>query len=187
MAEPAALQGRVIAAHGRHYGVELDDGSRRQCFTRGKKAGPAVGDQVRVRPEGHQEGVILDILPRRNLFYRSDAQRSKQFAANIDQLLMVLAPEPAFSEDLTCRALVAAASAGVPALIVLNKADLPGAAAARARLATVESLGTPVLTLSALDADQVRSPAEAPAARPPDPAAGPERHGQVHLAQYAGA
>ncbi|MGB3704605.1 ribosome small subunit-dependent GTPase A [Castellaniella sp.] len=157
MAEPAALGGRVVAAHGRHYDVEIEDGSRRQCYTRGKKAGPAVGDQVRVRPEGRQEGVILDILPRRNLFYRSDAQRSKQFAANIDQLLLVLAPEPEFSDDLMGRALVAAASAGVPALIVLNKADLPGAAAARARLATVESLGTPVLMLSALDTTQVQN------------------------------
>ncbi|WP_368641456.1 ribosome small subunit-dependent GTPase A [Castellaniella ginsengisoli] len=157
MAEPAALQGRVIAVHGRHYGVAIDGGGQRQCYTRGKKAGPAVGDHVRVRPEGHQEGVILDILPRRNLFYRSDAQRSKQFAANIDQLLLVLACEPEFSDDLTGRALVAAASAGVPALIVLNKADLPGAAAARARLATVEALGTPVVLLSALDAGQVRA------------------------------
>ncbi|MGB7482864.1 MAG: ribosome small subunit-dependent GTPase A, partial [Castellaniella sp.] len=101
MAEPAALQGRVIAVHGRHYGVAIDGGGQRQCYTRGKKAGPAVGDHVRVRPEGHQEGVILDILPRRNLFYRSDAQRSKQFAANIDQLLLVLACEPEFSDDLT--------------------------------------------------------------------------------------
>ncbi len=157
MAEPAALEGRVVASHGRHYDVEIDGGGRRQCYTRGKKSGPAVGDRVRVRPEGRQEGVILDILPRRNLFYRSDAQRSKQFAANIDQLLLVLAPEPEFSDDLTGRALVAAASAGVPALIVLNKADLPGAGAARARLATVESLGTPVITLSALDTDQVRT------------------------------
>ena len=157
MAESATLHGRVIAVHGRHYDVEIGDGSRRQCYTRGKKAGPAVGDQVQVRPEGHQEGVILDVLPRRNLFYRSDAQRSKQFAANIDQLLLVLAAEPEFSEDLTGRALVAATSAGVPALIVLNKADLPGATAARARLAAIESLGVPVLALSALDTAQVRA------------------------------
>lgn len=157
MAEPAALRGRVVAAHGRHYDVEIEGGGQRQCYTRGKKAGPAVGDQVRVRPESLQEGVILDILPRRNLFYRSDAQRSKQFAANIDLLLLVLAPEPEFSDDLTGRALVAAAGAEVPALIILNKADLPGAAAARARLATIEVLGTPVLMLSALDNDQIQT------------------------------
>src|SRR5690606_614731 len=44
MAEPAPLQGRIVAAHGRHYDVEIDGGDRRQCYTRGKKAGPAVGD-----------------------------------------------------------------------------------------------------------------------------------------------
>ncbi|MHA3903147.1 ribosome small subunit-dependent GTPase A [Castellaniella sp. WN] len=157
MAESAGLQGRVVAGHGRHYDVEIDGGGPRRCYTRGKKAGPAVGDRVRVRPEGRREGVILDILPRSNLFYRSDAQRSKQFAANIDQLLLVLAPEPEFSDDLMGRALVAAASAGVPALIVLNKADLPGASAARSRLATIESLGTQVIMLSALDTDQARA------------------------------
>src|SRR5690606_8928034 len=106
---------------------------------------------------GRQEGVILDIQPRRNLFYRSDAQRSKQFAANIDQLLLVLAAEPEFSDDLTGRALVAATSAGVPATIVLNKADLPSAATAHARLAPIAALGIPIITLSALDAAQVRA------------------------------
>ena len=108
MAEPAALEGRVVASHGRHYDVEIDGGDRRQCYTRGKKSGPAVGDRVRVRPEGRQEGVILDILPRRNLFYRSDAQRSKQFAANIDQVLILIAAEPEFSEHQLSRALIAA-------------------------------------------------------------------------------
>jgi ribosome biogenesis GTPase len=152
----AAREGRVIAAHGRHYRVAIEGADQvRHCYTRGKKTGIAVGDRVRVLPEGQHEGVITDILPRRNLFYRSDAQRSKLFAANIDQLLLVLAAEPEFSDDLLGRALVAAGSAGIPALIVLNKADLPATAAARARLAVPESLGVPVLSLCALDAAQV--------------------------------
>lgn len=151
-----AIQGRVIATHGRHTTVEFNDGSQRQCFMRGKKSGPAVGDQVMVAPQGKSEGAIDSILPRRNLFYRSDASRSKQFAANIDQLLIVLAPEPDFSDDLTGRALVAAWSADIRPIIILNKADLSTKlAAAQARLAPLERLGVTVLTLSALDADQV--------------------------------
>lgn len=152
----ALLQGCVVAAHGRHYRVAIDQtGQLRHCYPRGKKTGIAVGDQVRILPEGEHEGAITEILPRRNLFYRSDAQRSKLFAANIDQLLMVLAAEPEYSDDLLGRALVAAGSAGIPAHIVLNKSDLPATAATRARLADTESLGVPVHALCALDAAQV--------------------------------
>lgn len=152
-----ARQGRVIAAHGRHYGVQFGPGELRHCYTRGKKAGPAVGDQVRVLPEGRDEGVITEILPRRNLLYRSDASRSKQFAANLDQLLLIVAPEPEFSSDLMGRALVAAGSAGIPVRIALNKADLPTIADARQRLRAIAALGVPIVELCALDAEQVHA------------------------------
>ena len=114
-----------------------------------------MGDQVLVLREGRDEGVIVEILPRRNLLYRSDAARSKQFAANLDQLLLVLAPEPDFSDDLLGRALVAASSAGIPARIILNKADLNSLDSARARLAPITALGIPILELCALDVAQV--------------------------------
>lgn len=147
----------MIAAHGRHYGVQFGPGELRHCYTRGKKAGPAVGDQVRVLPEGRDEGVITEILPRRNLLYRSDASRSKQFAANLDQLLLIVAPEPEFSSDLMGRALVAAGSAGIPVRIALNKADLPTIADARQRLRAIAALGVPIVELCALDAEQVHA------------------------------
>ena len=118
------LDGRIIAAHGRHYTVELADGSLRKCFPRGKKAGAAVGDRVRIAPQGKDEGAIDAILPRSNLLYRSDEMRSKQFASNVDQLLIVIAVQPTFSDDLTGRALAGAWSAGISPLIVLNKTDL---------------------------------------------------------------
>jgi ribosome biogenesis GTPase len=152
-----ARQGRVIAAHGRHYGVQFGPGELRHCYTRGKKAGPAVGDQVRVLPEGRDEGVITEILPRRNLLYRSDASRSKQFAANLDQLLLIVAAEPEFSSVLLGRALVAAGSAGIPVRIALNKADLPTIAGARERLRAIAALGVPIVELCALDAEQVHA------------------------------
>jgi ribosome biogenesis GTPase len=145
------LEGRIVAAHGRHYMVEHPDGSTRQCFPRGKKAGAAaVGDYVRISPQGRDEGAIDAVLPRRNLLYRSDEMRSKQFAANVDQLLIVVAVEPTFSDDLTGRALAGAWSAGIDALIVLNKTDLQdGLPAARQRLAPIAALGVPIIELSA--------------------------------------
>ncbi len=149
-------QGRIIAAHGRHYSVELNDGSVRKCFPRGKKTGPAVGDWVRIQPQGADEGAIEAILPRRNLLFRSDEMRTKQFAANVDQLLIVVAVEPTFSEDLLGRALAGAWSAGIEPLIILNKTDLSaGLPGARERLAPIQALGVPIIELSAQQPEAV--------------------------------
>lgn len=155
--DPSLLAGRIIAAHGRHYTVELSGGGTRQCFPRGKKSGPAVGDYVLIRPQGDAEGVIERIEARRNLLYRSDDMRTKQFAANVDQLLIVVAVEPAFSSDLVGRALVAAQSADIAPLIILNKADLAeGLDKARERIQALASAyepPIPVLLTNALDSD----------------------------------
>ncbi len=158
MDKAPVLEGRIIAAHGRHYTVELPDGSLRKCFPRGKKAGAVVGDRVRISPQGADEGAIDQILDRRNLLYRSDDMRTKQFAANVDQLLIVVAPEPMFSEDLLGRALVAAHSAGIDPVIVLNKIDLEAALPrARDRLATLSKAGIHIIEVSATDPEQVRA------------------------------
>src|SRR5690606_3943641 len=79
---------------------------------------------------------------------RQDEWRSKSFAANIDQLLMWIAVEPVFSEAQLTRALISAESAGIPATIVLNKIDLPGAPTARERLAPYRAMGYKVVELS---------------------------------------
>ena len=142
--------GLVIAAHGRHYLVAPEDGGAMlQCFPRGKRSEVAVGDRVIYESTSADQGVIVEIAERRNLLYRSDQYKSKLFAANLDQLLIVLATEPHFSEDLLGRALVAAEANELKPLIVLNKTDveveLPGA---RKRLARYQALGYTVVELS---------------------------------------
>lgn len=155
MDNPSTLQGRVIAAHGRHFTVELPDGKLRKCFPKGKKSGAAVGDQVVISTQGEDEGSIDRILERRNLLYRSDDMRTKQFAANVDQLLIVVAPEPVFSEDLLGRALVAARAEGMDATIILNKADLGNTLpAARQRLEKLCDSGVAIVEISALSQDE---------------------------------
>lgn len=148
------LTGQVISAHGRHYFVEMETGEVVKCFTRGKRGGISVGDWVDISRQG-ERAVIERLHERRNLLYRSDEMRTKQFAANIDQLLIVLASEPMFSEDLTGRALVAADSAGVTPFIILNKADLPSVTLARHRLKSLSDLGVPIIEINALDIEQV--------------------------------
>jgi ribosome biogenesis GTPase len=140
--------GLVVRGHGRHYLVQTDDGQRLQCVPRGKKSDCVVGDRVRWQPTSPGEGVIEGLEPRRNLLYRQDEWRSKSFAANVDQLLVLVAVEPVFSESLLSRALLAAAEAGIEVRIGLNKTDLPGVAHARERLAPYTAMGVPVMELA---------------------------------------
>ncbi len=146
------MEGRVIAAHGRQYVVELADGSRLPCFPRGKKSEIACGDRVDIKQTSDDQGVIEAIQPRSSLLYRSNEIRQKLIAANVDQLIIVVATEPAFSDELIARALVAAESEEIEPLIVLNKCDLTdNLGAARQRLAVLVGLGYRVLELSALE------------------------------------
>ena len=142
--------GLVVAAHGRHYLVAPEDGGvMLQCFPRGKRSEVAVGDRVIYEPTSADQGVIVEIGERRNLLYRSDQYKSKLFAANLDQLLIVLATEPHFSEDLLGRALVAAEANELKPLIVLNKIDVTGALdGARRRLEPYRALGYTVVEVS---------------------------------------
>ncbi|MEW6099827.1 MAG: ribosome small subunit-dependent GTPase A [Pseudomonadota bacterium] len=153
--------GLVVAGHGRHYVVETPDGRRLICHPRGKKSDCVVGDRVRWQAtlsNTGDEGVIEAIEPRRNLLFRQDDFRTKSFAANIDQLLVLVATEPVFSESQLSRSLIAAESADIPARILLNKVDLPGAPAARERLAPYREMGYEVIEASLkAEADAART------------------------------
>ena len=128
MAERSTLhEGLIVASHGRHCMVESPDGERRICHPRGKKSQAVVGDRVlwQAPPPGQgSEGTIEKVQERRNLFYRQDEVRTKSFAANLDQVLILIAAEPVFSESQLARALIAAEAEHITPLIALNKSDL---------------------------------------------------------------
>ena len=123
MTKAALNQGLIVANYGRHFLVETPDGTRVICHSRGKKSTGVVGDQVQWLPS-QDEGTVEKIEPRRNLFYRQDEIRTKSFAANLDQILVLIAAEPEFSRHQLSRALIAAEAAGITPLIGLNKSDL---------------------------------------------------------------
>jgi ribosome biogenesis GTPase len=150
------LHGQIVAAFGRQYLVHLEDGGEITCLTRGKKSEVVCGDIVEIKPTGDAsaesgaQGVIERIAPRRSLLHRSDAFREKLIAANVTQIIVVVAAEPSFSDELLARCLVAAYDQKLEVLIVLNKCDLAGAAAAaRQRLMPYTAIGYRVLELSA--------------------------------------
>lgn len=115
--------GLITSAFGRHYQLELDDGKRLLAHPRSKKSSAVVGDVVQWL-ESEDEAVIEKIIPRRNLLYRQDEVRTKAFAANLDQVLIMIAAEPEFSQNQLTRSLIAAQAEQIDVLIVLNKSDL---------------------------------------------------------------
>lgn len=123
MANPLLESGLVVAGHGRHVLVETPDGRRLICHPRGKKSQTVVGDRV-LWQASEDEGTIEKVLPRSNLFYRQDEIRTKSFAANLDQVLVLIAAEPEFSESQLARALIAAEAEKIKPIIALNKSDL---------------------------------------------------------------
>ena len=144
------LSGLVTASFGRHYEVELEDGSRISCVTRGKKGGVVCGDRVEIDRTSPDQGIIREIAPRASLLYRSDPFREKTIAANVTQILIVVAPVPSFYEELIGRCLIAAEAASLKALIVLNKCDLKEQTMlALEILAPYRALGCQLVTLSA--------------------------------------
>lgn len=145
---------RVVASFGRRSLCELSTGETLSCVTRGRRTGIVCGDWVSITATGPDEGVIEDIEPRRSLVYRSDAKREKAIAANVDQIVVVLAVAPVPNVDFLDRCLVAAEHTGSSLLLVLNKMDLApaGACSAMTILSEYQALGyRAVTTSSAMD------------------------------------
>ncbi len=122
---------------------------RVSCVTRAKKTDLACGDIVTLKLTDKHEGVVESTLPRQSLLFRSSAFKSKMLAANVTQIVIVLATQPSFYEALLNRCIVAAEAAHIKILIVLNKCDLAEHGDAKKTLALYADLGYRVLFLSA--------------------------------------
>jgi len=146
----------VLVSYGSHGVVLLPDGERKRCKFRRKVGRPFCGDRVLVARADDASLVVESILPRRNYFVRADErQRQHVIAANLDQVLIVVAARPLPSRDLMERYLVAVHSLGIEPVIVLNKTDLEVPQDESAAGATVlshmpeyEALGYPVIRTS---------------------------------------
>ncbi len=154
----AEQTGRVIA----HYGVQLAiealegelAGQRFRCHRRSNIEALVTGDRVIWQPAAEgQTGVITALLPRESVLVRPDPyNKLKPVAANIDRILLVIAPEPTPSPELIDRYLIACETTGIRPVILLNKADLMTPAQHEglgALLASFAALGYETRTLSA--------------------------------------
>ncbi len=105
------------------------NGERRQCLLKGKRLDVVVGDYVDCQWPATGLGVIATVRERATQLTRIDAAgRPEIVAANIDHLVVVVAPKPAPDWFLVDRYLCAAELIPIEASIVLNKTDLNGAA-----------------------------------------------------------
>ncbi len=119
-----------------------------------------VGDEVIVREEEEDSGVIEAVLPRRSVLARPDVFRShlqQIIVANADQLLIVSSwREPIIWLELIDRYLVAAERDNLPAVICVNKIDLlEDEAECQATLEPYQTLGYRILLTSALTGEGI--------------------------------
>ncbi|MCZ8016723.1 MAG: ribosome small subunit-dependent GTPase A [Limnobacter sp.] len=121
---PDLLNALVVASYGRHFLARDAEGEIWQVYGKGKRRDVAVGDEISILPSGDKQAWIEEIQTRRNLVYRSDALKSKMFAANLDGVLLMLAISPPYSTELLGRTLTACKHADVPLTILFNKVDI---------------------------------------------------------------
>lgn len=149
--------GVVVTRYSMHADVENIQGEVFRCNLRRTIANVVVGDRV-VWREGHEKlqgisGVIEAVKPRRNELSRPDYYDGlKVMAANIDRIIIVSSVLPALSLNIIDRYLVICENAAIPAVIVLNKADLLSEEAwrqAEQQLAVYREIGYQTLMISA--------------------------------------
>lgn len=100
---------------------------RLRCFQRSRSIEVVTGDRVLIErdPEHSGRGVIDQVQPRRSLLQRRNRSGVLQtICANLDLLLITIAPDPEPHADLIDRYLVAAELDDLDAAVILNKCDL---------------------------------------------------------------
>ncbi len=117
--------GLVIVNYSKHQLVEDTEGGLHRCVARRGLPQIVCGDKVQWLPTGDATGVIEAIMPRRSVLLRAAGNNAlRPLVANIDQIIIEAALEPALDSFLIDKYTVAAELAHTEPLIVINKADL---------------------------------------------------------------
>jgi ribosome biogenesis GTPase len=144
-------RGLVLVSHGASARVRLDDGAEVLARAAGRDQQFVCGDEVVcVSDSQHAQWQVGEVSARRSALYRSNARgRAELVAANLTLLVVVVAPLPEPDLYLVDRYLAAAASGGIGALLLANKADLEFTAAIRTEMAALVATGCMALQCSA--------------------------------------
>lgn len=126
-AEPdqSLQQATVITHHGTELIIENTQGELLRATARRTLGALTTGDHVGWRTGKDAKQIIEFVYPRGNTLIRPDTHgKTRLMAANIDQVLIILAPTPWMNPNVVERTLVAAMDLPATPLIVLNKIDL---------------------------------------------------------------
>ncbi|WP_454785691.1 small ribosomal subunit biogenesis GTPase RsgA [Legionella sp. WA2024007413] len=118
--------GLVITRFSKHVELEDAKGNHIRCSIRPNLETLVAGDKVIWQSEGINQGVVVSLYPRSTVLAKpTSSGLAKPVAANITQLIIVIAPKPEISWALLDSYLVMAETLGLKAVILLNKTDLP--------------------------------------------------------------
>lgn len=125
--EQNAIEATVISHMGYNVIVQTDiESSVFACDWRQNIGAICAGDQVLITETNNDEKPIIEaILPRRTVIEKQNVYRgAKPFAANIDQILVIITHQPMFQPSLLDRYLIMANEVGIDCLIYFNKTDI---------------------------------------------------------------
>lgn len=151
--------GRICSHLGVAVLVQLDETGDVHQVAVPRRSGYVTGDVLRL-----DEGRIVERAERRSLLQRRTGRRFQEIAANVDRLLLVLAPQPCTAPEFIESAIVYARSCGLEPVLLCNKIDMPGGeqywrAMQDAYGASVQVLGLSALTGAGLQDVQKVLPA----------------------------
>jgi ribosome biogenesis GTPase len=143
------MNGLVIKRFGRHALIESEQLTRTHCSIRPTIDSLVAGDRIVWMSEGEAQGVVVSRYPRQSILGRPDKQGTlKPVAANISQIMIVVAPKPEISWALLDSYLVMAEHLHLRACIVFNKIDLACDALQQKLIEQYQPLGYPLLLTS---------------------------------------
>lgn len=114
----------VVVNFGTQALLDTGDGGMLRCTVRGKRLRAVCGDIVHWERVDEHHGVIDRLVRRERTLERADGRGGAQaVASGLDQVLVVVAPEPSPDAVLVDRYLVMVERGGLEAAIVANKSD----------------------------------------------------------------
>lgn len=120
--------GLIISHYGKQVDVEVLTGSHAgeivRCHLRTHLGQLVTGDEV-IWCRSPDGGVVVAVQPRKSQLQRpNNYGELKPVAANIDQIIITLAPEPRAHPNLIDRYLIACERSEIEPILLLNKTDL---------------------------------------------------------------
>ena len=119
---------KIPATVRRFYGsnaiVQLADGVEQSAQTSSRNKSLVCGDRVLMEMRAG-DFYIVETEQRETEFFRTDGfGRRKIIAANVDQIILVIAPQPSPHMHVIDRYWVAARNCSIPMALLMNKSDL---------------------------------------------------------------